>query len=103
MRRLRFVMGRGKLLCFRYLVRPINPFSGSGTDADLSDTTLPFIIPGEPGNLIFRYPEGSVCKCIVLYVLYWLMVCFHYRYNPDISGPSGTPIATAPKTTQVPK
>ncbi|THG93044.1 hypothetical protein EW026_g8076 [Hermanssonia centrifuga] len=39
-----------------------------GTDADLSDTTLPFIIPGEPGNLIFRYPEG---------------------YNPDISGPSG--------------
>ncbi|KAJ3553463.1 hypothetical protein NM688_g3600 [Phlebia brevispora] len=39
-----------------------------GTGANLSDTTLPFALPGDPGDLITDYPEG---------------------YNSTISGPSG--------------
>lgn len=30
----------------------------SGTVANLSDTSLPFPLPGEPGDLITDYPEG---------------------------------------------
>ncbi|KAF5371361.1 hypothetical protein D9615_009680 [Tricholomella constricta] len=39
-----------------------------GTNADLSNTSVPFILPGEPGNPITDYPE-----------------C----YDPVVSGPSG--------------
>ncbi|KAF9472639.1 hypothetical protein BDN70DRAFT_844291 [Pholiota conissans] len=39
-----------------------------GTGADLSNTSPPFLLPGQPGNLVSAYPE-----------------C----YNPSISGPSG--------------
>ncbi|KAI0808988.1 glycosyl hydrolases family 31-domain-containing protein [Irpex lacteus] len=39
-----------------------------GTGADISNTSVPFILPGEPGNFITDYPEG---------------------YNATISGPSG--------------
>ncbi|KAJ6468608.1 glycosyl hydrolases family 31-domain-containing protein [Mycena vitilis] len=39
-----------------------------GTGIDISNTSTPFILPGEPGNLIGEYPEG---------------------YNATISGPSG--------------
>ncbi|KAH9947335.1 glycosyl hydrolases family 31-domain-containing protein [Amylocystis lapponica] len=39
-----------------------------GTYADLSNTTAPFLLPGDPGNLITEYPEG---------------------YNATIWGPSG--------------
>ncbi|TDL22445.1 glycoside hydrolase family 31 protein [Rickenella mellea] len=39
-----------------------------GTGIDISNTTAPFILPGEPGNLVTDYPEG---------------------YNSSISGPSG--------------
>ncbi|KDR73230.1 hypothetical protein GALMADRAFT_251812 [Galerina marginata CBS 339.88] len=39
-----------------------------GTGADLSNTSVPFILPGEPGNLVSDYPE-----------------C----YNSTVSGPSG--------------
>ncbi|KAF9526788.1 glycosyl hydrolases family 31-domain-containing protein [Crepidotus variabilis] len=39
-----------------------------GTDADISNTSVPFILPGEPGNFVTDYPE-----------------C----YNSTVSGPSG--------------
>ncbi|EIM91809.1 uncharacterized protein STEHIDRAFT_151169 [Stereum hirsutum FP-91666 SS1] len=39
-----------------------------GTGANLSDTSVPITLPGEPGNLVVDYPEG---------------------YNSTISGPSG--------------
>ncbi|KAI0318301.1 glycosyl hydrolases family 31-domain-containing protein [Amylostereum chailletii] len=39
-----------------------------GTGADLSNTSVPVILPGEPGDLVTEYPEG---------------------YNSTISGPSG--------------
>ncbi|KAF7304057.1 Glycoside hydrolase family 31 protein [Mycena indigotica] len=39
-----------------------------GTGIDISNTSVPFILPGEPGNLVTDYPEG---------------------YNSTISGPSG--------------
>ncbi|KAE9388539.1 hypothetical protein BT96DRAFT_968077 [Gymnopus androsaceus JB14] len=39
-----------------------------GTGADLSDTSVPFILPGNPGGEVTEYPE-----------------C----YNPAVSGPSG--------------
>ena len=29
----------------------------SGTGAELSNTSVPFILPGEPGNLVTDYPE----------------------------------------------
>jgi len=39
-----------------------------GTGADLSNTSVPFLLPGVPGNFVTDYPEG---------------------YNAAISGPSG--------------
>ncbi|KAJ7236328.1 glycosyl hydrolases family 31-domain-containing protein [Mycena rebaudengoi] len=39
-----------------------------GTGIDISNTSMPFLLPGEPGNPITDYPEG---------------------YNSTISGPSG--------------
>ncbi|OCH87271.1 hypothetical protein OBBRIDRAFT_736445 [Obba rivulosa] len=39
-----------------------------GSTANLSDTSLPFLLPGDPGMLITDYPEG---------------------YNATVSGPSG--------------
>ncbi|OCH87273.1 hypothetical protein OBBRIDRAFT_169586 [Obba rivulosa] len=39
-----------------------------GTTANLTNTTQPFLLPGDPGNLVTEYPEG---------------------YNATISGPSG--------------
>ncbi|KAI0714693.1 glycosyl hydrolases family 31-domain-containing protein [Earliella scabrosa] len=39
-----------------------------GTGADLNDTSVPFILPGDPGNPITNYPEG---------------------YNASVWGPSG--------------
>ncbi|KAJ7183712.1 glycosyl hydrolases family 31-domain-containing protein [Mycena filopes] len=39
-----------------------------GTGIDISNTSTPFLLPGEPGNLLTTYPEG---------------------YNATISGPSG--------------
>ncbi|KAJ7318767.1 glycosyl hydrolases family 31-domain-containing protein [Mycena albidolilacea] len=39
-----------------------------GTGIDISNTSTPFILPGEPGNFVTEYPEG---------------------YNATISGPSG--------------
>ncbi|KAF8510825.1 glycosyl hydrolases family 31-domain-containing protein [Hysterangium stoloniferum] len=39
-----------------------------GTGADLGNTSVPFFLPGTPGNLITDYPEG---------------------YDPTVSGPSG--------------
>lgn len=41
--------GRIHLLTFR---------SNSGTGADYSNLTLPFLIPGEPGDLVTDWPEG---------------------------------------------
>ncbi|KAI8981316.1 glycosyl hydrolases family 31-domain-containing protein [Trametes punicea] len=39
-----------------------------GTGANLSNTSVPFLLPGEPGEPVTDYPEG---------------------YNPDVWGPSG--------------
>lgn len=30
----------------------------SGTGANLSDMSVPFALPGQPGNLVVDYPEG---------------------------------------------
>ncbi|KAJ7265080.1 glycosyl hydrolases family 31-domain-containing protein [Mycena rebaudengoi] len=40
----------------------------SGTGIDISNTSMPFLLPGDPGNPITDYPEG---------------------YNSTVSGPSG--------------
>ncbi|KIP03529.1 glycoside hydrolase family 31 protein [Phlebiopsis gigantea 11061_1 CR5-6] len=42
-----------------------------GTGANISNTSVPFILPGRPGNLIVDYPEG------------------YELYNPSKWGPSG--------------
>ncbi|EJD47637.1 hypothetical protein AURDEDRAFT_61870, partial [Auricularia subglabra TFB-10046 SS5] len=41
-----------------------------GSGIDISNTTAPFVLPGEPGNLVTNWPE-------------W------YDYNGTVSGPSG--------------
>jgi alpha-glucosidase len=33
-------------------------FHSSGTAGNLSDTTTPISLPGDPGNLVVDYPEG---------------------------------------------
>ena len=35
-------------------------FDLSGSGANLSNTSVPFILPGEPGNLVTDYPEWWV-------------------------------------------
>lgn len=58
----------------------------SGTGADLSNTSTPFILPGQPGNLVVDYPEW--------YVLFFSppssshLPCAR-SYNSTVSGPSG--------------
>ena len=37
----------------------------SGTGANISDTSLPFPLPGDPGDLITDYPEGWVVLQLV--------------------------------------
>lgn len=32
----------------------------SGSGIDISNTSVPFLLPGVPGNLITSYPEGYV-------------------------------------------
>ncbi len=58
MKRVRFVTALGmfdrvSLLC-EYFFNNWN----SGTGADLSNTSVPFALPGQPGGEVTDYPEG---------------------------------------------
>lgn len=57
-----------------------------GSDADLSNTTVPFLLPGEPGNPVTDYPEGWVRA---FFPESHILTAKFFRYNATVSGPSG--------------
>ena len=63
-------------------------FMYSGTGADISNTSVPFPLPGDPGDLITSYPEGFVYTflhhCIVHLTNYTLATIQRFRVRAAI-------------------
>ena len=69
-----------------FLVTFTQDIRSSGTGANLSDTTLPVALPGDPDDLVIDYPEGSVPYC---HKFCTQLISDDYSYNSTISGTSG--------------
>lgn len=78
------MMGRGGYRSDRILCVCLSAFH-SGSGIDISNTSVPFLLPGVPGNLITDYPEG----CVLSRRSGLPRLTVFNSYNASISGPSG--------------